>query len=936
MDRGDAQARRGDLDVAHVVWYRWTLLALFVAGLGLRLYHLGIQCFWFDEAQTLSVAGYPFGEIIRRAYRPPLYHFLLHVWASFVPGTEFWLRLPSALSGALVPPLIGILGGRLYNRRVGILAAALAAFSPALVAYAQELRMYSLMGLQSALLCWAASRLLREEQPPRWLWAAFWGVLVAAMYTHYFALPFVLTLGALGVLMLARQRRWKPVRGWITVHALAGAAFVPWLAVIFSGRGGTEDYVQAEISPVLEEVPGVLAFLNRLWLFYSTGPTTSDWALVRTWAQVAGLAFIVAVALFLASRLCALRRDREHPASWSDAGLLALVIIPVAVAAAMYSLRPGTVHPRHLMMISVPLLLLCSRIADWLWQLWPARAASRGHIAGRAGAAIWIFISLGLAILTLVLYYVDPALQRADVRVLAERVRAFTSPGDVVLLPYQDYAFEHYYNGPAEVLYLETRVGDVDLLKWAIPRMAGAERAVLLRWVHIHADPRDALDWFLESNGRLEERFWEAERWASVYKLGGPPSLPEPTPDDVRFGPVTLTGVYLPAQTAADDTVAVALGWTLAGTVDEDLKVSVRLVDAAGHTICADDRVLLSERGAAGTTHWVRGVQSLNYYLLDVPPGTPPVDYSITATVYGAGGPLVAERDGEPLGVVVPFGSVRLGPAVRLGDTSPMGEGWTRIGAELAPGLSVAAIGSLPAIMAPAEPLDVAVSWYAGRSLGTLAPVLEIVNAEGEVLAESGGIPVYGLYPTERWRPGELVTEHRTLRTAPEAAPGVVSLRVRLGDRLLELGTIQLAASERSYAQATPQLAVDGAFAEWARLVGIDGIPARVPPGGPLAITLYWEALGEPEADYTVFVQLLSVDDRVIAQHDGVPALGRWPTRAWLPGQMIADRVELAFADTSYKGQARLIVGFYESTSLVRVATGEGADHIELGGLVLE
>jgi len=106
--------------------------------------------------------------------------------------------------------------------------------------------------------------------------------------------------------------------------------------------------------------------------------------------------------------------------------------------------------------------------------------------------------------------------------------------------------------------------------------------------------------------------------------------------------------------------------------------------------------------------------------------------------------------------------------------------------------------------------------------------------------------------------------------------------------------------------------------------------------GGPLAVTLFWEALGTPQRDYTVFVQLLSPDDRVIAQHDGYPDTGRWPTSTWVSGQTIADRHDLTFSDPGYRGPVRLIAGLYDSATMQRLGTDRGSDHAEILQLTLQ
>lgn len=58
---------------------------------------------------------------------------------------------------------------------------------------------------------------------------------------------------------------------------------------------------------------------------------------------------------------------------------------------------------------------------------------------------------------------------------------------------------------------------------------------------------------------------------------------------------------------------------------------------------------------------------------------------------------------------------------------------------------------------------------------------------------------------------------------------------------------------------------------------------------GQIAVRLYWRAVAAPSADYTAFVHVVDADGNIVAQHDGIPAGGDYPTRWWLPGQVVED-----------------------------------------------
>ncbi len=82
------------------------------------------------------------------------------------------------------------------------------------------------------------------------------------------------------------------------------------------------------------------------------------------------------------------------------------------------------------------------------------------------------------------------------------------------------------------------------------------------------------------------------------------------------------------------------------------------------------------------------------------------------------------------------------------------------------------------------------------------------------------------------------------------------------------------------------------------------------------AVALDWLASTKPKGDYTVFVHALDAAGKLVAQHDGLPAAGSYPTSLWQPG----DRVE----DLHPLGQPaapglRLEVGLYTQPELRRL-----------------
>jgi len=155
------------------VWARFQrltphlLLAITTLGGVLRAYQIGDQGLWLDEAFSVWLAQRPVGEmidwIVRIDQHPPLYYLLLHLWMS-LGRDEIAVRMLSALCGTLTIPVMYLLGHRLADDGVGLLAALILAVSPFHVRFAQEARMYTLLTLNASLALYALTRLLTDAR----------------------------------------------------------------------------------------------------------------------------------------------------------------------------------------------------------------------------------------------------------------------------------------------------------------------------------------------------------------------------------------------------------------------------------------------------------------------------------------------------------------------------------------------------------------------------------------------------------------------------------------------------------------------------------------------------------------------------------------------------------------------------------------------------
>jgi 4-amino-4-deoxy-L-arabinose transferase-like glycosyltransferase len=117
---------------------------------------------------------------------------------------------------------------------------------------------------------------------------------------------------------------------------------------------------------------------------------------------------------------------------------------------------------------------------------------------------------------------------------------------------------------------------------------------------------------------------------------------------------------------------------------------------------------------------------------------------------------------------------------------------------------------------------------------------------------------------------------------------------------------------------------VQARFGEEIILAGYDVAPETIRAGEILSVTLHWQALREPACDYQVFVHVFDEQGQLIAQHDGPPRTGLYPTSLWRAGERIED-IHAVRLPAGYRGMARIQVGLYTLDSLERLpVTGPG------------
>jgi mannosyltransferase len=166
-----------------------------VAGVVLRFF--APSALWLDESLSVNIAKLPLTQIpgaLAHDGSPPLYYLLLHFWMLAFGQGDIAVRALSGVTSVVSLPLFWYAGVRLGGRRTGWATLLLAASSPFAIYYGTETRMYSLMILLTLLGFLALARVL--ECPSRRRLVALGAVTAAMLYTHYWGLYLVASVGA--------------------------------------------------------------------------------------------------------------------------------------------------------------------------------------------------------------------------------------------------------------------------------------------------------------------------------------------------------------------------------------------------------------------------------------------------------------------------------------------------------------------------------------------------------------------------------------------------------------------------------------------------------------------------------------------------------------------------------------------------------------------
>ena len=404
--------------VAGLAW----AFGVFVLALLPRLLDLGTRPFWLDEVLTLQRASLKPVALMLDSFQNhhmPSFFLMLSPF-THLAHPEFWLRLPSAVFGAIAVMLVFMIASRVAGRLAGVLAALILGLSPTVVAFAQEARSYTLVMTLILVALYGVTLLAqdlpaagREFKAAKAGWLCFILGTAAALDVLGDGLPWLLAANLIFMALLPfMQARRRFLRNVLLADLTILVLTAPFYALLLH-------FQTQSVSHSLGWIPPLDA--ARVW--YNFGSVyfmhVADWVSYRflNHYAVPGLAWIIDALLMLA--LCAAGWGlRRRPPVLVVLGI-AFLFLPCLFL--LISLRQPVLLPRYLLWSAAPFAILVGVGAAMLLE-------GRHILATRlavAGAAAVLLVNLAP-------YYHVETKPRWDVaaRMLAGEV----NPGDVVYL----------------------------------------------------------------------------------------------------------------------------------------------------------------------------------------------------------------------------------------------------------------------------------------------------------------------------------------------------------------------------------------------------------------------------------------------------------------------------------------------------------------------
>ena len=225
----------------------------------------------------------------------------------------------------------------------------------------------------------------------------------------------------------------------------------------------------------------------------------------------------------------------------------------------------------------------------------------------------------------------------------------------------------------------------------------------------------------------------------------------------------------------------------------------------------------------------------------------------------------------------------------------------------------------------PGEVVRVVADWeLINQSNFSMRVIAEAVDADGNVLGRAQGVPFGGRFATNRWLFNAVYRDEYAIPINPNAARAVAEVRLGWLSPYENAAALKLDGANTNYFVAgrvkiagvapsatqeqLPAFAAGATFGNAIRLEGFSQSNS--------SFSFAFRVIQPPQKDYTFFIHALDKDGKPVAQSDGPPGEGKYPTSFWGADERIAERRELVLPPSA----VRVVIGWYDPASGERMA----------------
>jgi 4-amino-4-deoxy-L-arabinose transferase-like glycosyltransferase len=325
----------------HLTRAEWlVLLGLCAGSVVVCFFELGTRSLWLDEIGSILGVDHRslWSTFTYNGGNMGLYYLVLHVFVSLFGDGQVAVRVPAALAGVALTPVVFALGRRMFGTRVAVIATAGLVVSPALVVWDQQARGYSFGTLLVASSLLALLRALERPTPQRWCVYAL--IVILSIYSIAYAAIF-LVAQVLPILVWPPGRRH--VKSIAAVGAVALVAYVPLIVIML--RTGAAGVLSANGPPSVSES-------SRIFQQLASGSVPDFFAATTVTTVIT----VIAVVCWVVSAAELISRARASPSGTETVYLgilLSWLLVPV-ILDAICSLTYRSIYNSSFLLQSVP------------------------------------------------------------------------------------------------------------------------------------------------------------------------------------------------------------------------------------------------------------------------------------------------------------------------------------------------------------------------------------------------------------------------------------------------------------------------------------------------------------------------------------------------------------------------------------------------------